>query len=124
MCVGKNVLIIDDCEDNLLLMRMLLELTGYKVISACNGEDGIQKANQAVPDLIILDLMMPDLSGLEVIKRLKANCDLPHIPTMLLTANTGLQRSEAIAADELFYKPFDLDCLMSKVSSLLSGIEA
>ncbi len=120
MCVGKNVLVIDDCEDNLLLVRFILEPLGFKVSSASNGEEGISKINHAPPDLIILDLMMPDISGLEVIRRLKSNCNLPDIPTMLLTANTSLKPEDAIAADELFYKPFDIDHLLLKVDSLLS----
>lgn len=120
MCVGKTVLVVDDCEDNLLLMRLMLEMFGFQVISACNGEDGIAKVSQTLPDLIILDLMMPDISGLEVIKRLRDNCKLPRIPTMLLTANVGIAREEAISADELFYKPFDMNSLISKVSCLLS----
>ena len=121
MCVGKNVLVIDDNEDNLFLLRLVLEILGCKVRSACNGEEGIAKVNQAIPDLIILDLMMPDISGIEVIKRLKANRKLPHIPTMLLTANVSLLREEAIAlCDELFYKPFDIEHLLSTVKLLLS----
>ena len=125
MCVGKSVLIIDDNEDNLFLMRLILEVLGCKVRSACNGEEGIAKVNQAIPDLIILDLMMPDISGLEVIKRLKANRNLPHIPIMLLTANVNLLKEEAIAfCDELFYKPFNIDHLLYKVKFLLSHKES
>ena len=121
MCAGKDILIIDDNEDNLFLLRLVLEILGCKVRSACNGEEGIAKVYQAIPDLIILDLMMPDISGIEVIKRLKANRKLPHIPIMLLTANVNLFKEEAIAlCDELFYKPFDVEHLLSKVRFLLS----
>ena len=120
MYVDKTVLVIDDCEDNLLLLKLTLEIMGLKVISAKNGKDGIVKVNQTIPDLIIVDLMMPDISGLEVIKRLKANCRLPSIPTMLLTANSAIAKKEVLAADELCYKPFNLDYLLSKVSRLLS----
>ena len=121
MCVGKSVLIIDDNEDNLFLLRLILEILGCKVRLACNGEEGIAKVKQAIPDLIILDLMMPDISGLEVIQRLKANRKLPYIPIMLLTANVDLFREEAIAVcDELFYKPFDIEHLLSKVKLMLS----
>ena len=121
MCVGKNVLIIDDNEDNLFLLRLILEILGCDVRSASNGEEGIAKVYRAVPDLIILDLMMPDISGIEVIERLKANRQLPYIPIMLLTANAELFRGEAIAlCDELFYKPFDVEHLLSTIKLLLS----
>lgn len=123
MSFDKTVLVVDDDEDNLLLIKLILEMIGCKVISACNGEDGIAKVNQVNPDLIILDLMMPDISGLEVIKRLKTDRNFSLIPTMLLTANANLQPEEVNGADEIFYKPFDIEHLLSKVNSLLSDRE-
>ena len=116
----KNVLVIDDCQDNLLLMELLLQSEGYRVNLASSGTQGLAEIKKSVPDLVVLDLMMPDLSGLEVIQRLKKSRRLSDIPTLLLTANANLKRQDAPDADEVCYKPFNIGNILDKISSLLS----
>ena len=116
----KNVLVIDDCQDNLLLMELLLQSEGYKVSLASSGKQGLAKIRHSLPDLVVLDLMMPDMSGLEVIKHLKNSRCLSNIPTLLLTANADLRQKDASDADELCYKPFGIHNILKKISSLLS----
>lgn len=118
-CKNKNVLIVDDSEDNLLLLELLLQNEGYKVSSANCGIKGLRAVSQQRPDLIILDLMMPDISGLEIIKQLKNKCYSRNIPILLLTANSEFKHSKAQKIDALCYKPFVLDSILEKIHSLL-----
>lgn len=116
---STKVLVIDDCPDNILLLEMLLEMEGYQVCSAASGRAGLRSAKNEAPDLIILDLMMPDMSGLDVIARLDGDYRLSNIPTLLLTANAELNPHEAYSASEIFYKPFDIENIVDKIKSML-----
>ena len=118
---GKSILVVDDCEDNLLLMELLLQSEGYKVKSANGGIEGLAQINKQSPDLIILDLMMPDMSGLEVIEHLKNKCQILNIPIMLLTANSDVRQEDIHDIDALCYKPFDIDSILETISSLFSS---
>ena len=117
---STKVLVIDDCPDNVLLLEMLLEMEGYQVCSATNGLAGLQSAKKEIPDLIIIDLMMPDISGLEVIDKLDRDDRLSDIPTLLLTANTELNPRAALGANDICYKPFDIENIVTKIKSILS----
>ena len=117
---SKSILVVDDCQDNLLLMELLLQGEGYRVRSAANGSEGVAKFNCQPPDLIIIDLMMPDISGLEFIQYLKHKCSLGNIPVIMLTANSYLRREEARDADLVCYKPFNIDCLLDQIKSVLN----
>lgn len=117
---GKNILVVDDCEDNLLLMELLLQSEGYKVTSADSGMKGLAEIEKQAPDLIILDLMMPDISGLEVIKRLKGKCHIVDIPIILLTANADFQLRDVENIDALCYKPFNIDYILGQIRSILT----
>ena len=117
---GKKVLVIDDCLDNLLLIKFVLESQGYSCKSACSGKKGLAEISQEIPDLIVLDMMMPDMSGLEVIACLKASDKFAHIPILLCTAHRYLDREDISKADDICYKPFNLDDLISKVEYLIA----
>ena len=117
---NRNVLVVDDNEDNLLLMELLLKSEGYRVNSANSGIGGLQKICQCHPDLIILDLMMPDISGLEVIQSLKSKCHLSSIPIILLTANSSLKPTDVKDVDAVCYKPFDLNNILEKIKLLMT----
>ena len=116
---GKSVLVVDDSEDNLLLMELLLQNEGYKVSSANSGTKGLEVVDKQRPDLIILDLMMPDMSGLEIIQHLKNKCYSANIPVLLLTANSEFRHAESQNIDALCYKPFTLDSILEKIRLLL-----
>lgn len=125
MCNVKDavVLVIDDCEDNLFLMEMVLLQDGYKVETASCGAEGIKKIHQLVPDLIILDMMMPDMTGLEVVEHIKPYKDLARIPILLCTANRFIQQKDVDRIEEIndiCYKPYDIGEIIAKINSLIA----
>ncbi|OGU68805.1 MAG: response regulator [Stygiobacter sp. RIFOXYC12_FULL_38_8] len=118
----KRILVIDDFPDNVFLLQDRLEREGYEVIKAYNGEMGIQKAIEEKPDLILLDVMMPDISGFDVCKKLSTTDGTNLIPIILLTAltevediKTGLQAG----AFDYIKKPFNKTELIARISSAL-----
>jgi CheY-like chemotaxis protein len=121
MCCYQNrdILVIDDYEDNLFLIQFIFEAIGCNVRTACNGKNGLIKVEQACPDLIILDLMMPDMSGIEFMKCLKNN-GWSHIPVLLLTANVNVDRKAAKDANSICFKPIDINDLTKEVGTLLA----
>jgi len=105
----ERILVVDDEEDILELVRYNLVKEGYHVIGALTGEDALKKARAEVFDLIILDLMLPGIDGLDVAKKLKNDKKTEHVPILMLTAKgeeadivTGL----VLGADEYVTKPF------------------
>jgi CheY-like chemotaxis protein/DNA-binding CsgD family transcriptional regulator len=89
------VLIVDDVPDNLSVLHDALDESGYTVLVATNGEDALQRARQALPDIVLLDAMMPGMDGFEVAKRLKALPETAHIPIVFMT---GLTETEHLVA--------------------------
>ena len=122
MCDIKDavVLIVDDCADNLFLMETILVQDGYRVETACSGEQGIQKIHRLVPDLIILDMMMPGMTGAEVIEQLKPFPHLAQIPIIVCTANTCIAKPDLKTVASICYKPIDISDVLTKVNSLVA----
>jgi two-component system phosphate regulon response regulator PhoB len=117
-----RILIVDDEEDILELLRYNISKEGYDVISAENGEGCLKLAHSHTPDLIILDLMMPDIDGLDVCKRLKKEDETKSIPVIMLTAKdtesdiiVGLE----LGADDYIAKPFSPKVLVARMKSVL-----
>jgi signal transduction histidine kinase/ligand-binding sensor domain-containing protein/DNA-binding response OmpR family regulator len=121
-----HVLIIEDEED--IRNYIVEELsTDYKVLSAKNGEEGINIANESIPDLIITDVMMPGLSGIELCKILKNQVITSHIPIIILSAKTTInQQIEGLemGADVYMIKPFNIDILKAQILRLISFRQA
>jgi len=118
----KKILIIDDYPDNVFLLQDRLEKEGFEVIKAYHGETGIQKAIEEKPDLILLDIMMPDISGFEVCKILTANQETKLIPIILLTALTeadSLKQGLSAGAFDYIKKPFNRTELIARINSAL-----
>ena len=117
---SKRVLVVDDVADNIFLVQFILESQGYEVNTAQSGKAALAQIEIAKPkpDLIILDLMMPEMNGFEVIDRLRNQKNLPHIPTILMTANTSVscQQAKGAGADEVIYKPLELEQLVAKIA--------
>ena len=86
--MADKILFIDDDVDTLKLVGLMLERQGYEIAVASDGITGLSKAATELPDLILLDVMMPDLDGLEVTRRLRADPALAHIPIIMFTAKT------------------------------------
>ena len=104
-------LIIDDEENNRMLLRDVLEVQGHTVTEATNGADALRLAGQHVPDAVLCDVMMPNMDGYEVCKRLKENPASAHVPVLLITALT--ERTERLAgiqagANDFITKPIDV----------------
>ncbi|MBW2428119.1 MAG: response regulator transcription factor [Deltaproteobacteria bacterium] len=116
------ILVVDDEEDILELVRYNLVKEGYQVTGALTGEDALQKARSEAFDLIVLDLMLPGIDGLDVTKKLKGNQKTEHIPIVMLTAKgeeadivTGLE----LGADDYITKPFSPRVLVARVRAAL-----
>ena len=120
----KKVLIIDDEVDLVETIRFPLELEGFQVLAAYNGEEGLNQARSENPDLVLLDLMLPKLDGYKICRLLKFDDRYKHIPIYMLTAKT--QEKDKIlgketGADAYITKPFDIDELIAKIKSSLSA---
>jgi two-component system alkaline phosphatase synthesis response regulator PhoP len=118
----ESILVVDDEEDILELVKYNLAREGYQVVCAATGEDAIAKAKRKLPDLILLDLMLPGIDGLEVCKLLKKDSKTEHIPIIMLTAKTeetdvvsGLE----VGADDYITKPFSPKVLTARVRTVL-----
>lgn len=119
-----TILVVDDDHMLLKMIGHILEQTGYEVLTIDNGEEALQKAAEHLPDLIILDLMMPLMSGLEVCRRLKANPDTNLIPVILLTANDFIDDKVAgfaLGVQDYITKPFNTQEFVSRVKSHVEG---
>jgi EAL domain-containing protein (putative c-di-GMP-specific phosphodiesterase class I)/DNA-binding response OmpR family regulator len=119
---AERILIVDDDEDVLLIVQTILDNAGYTVALARNGREGVEKAMDNHPDLILLDVMMPELSGWEVCTTLKSAPETRHIPIAMLTVKseirdliTGMQ----VGADDYITKPFTRKKLLATVKRLL-----
>jgi two-component system cell cycle response regulator DivK len=84
--MSKHILVVEDQEDNRQILRDLLGAAGYEMIEAENGETAVTVAAAEIPDLILMDIQLPEISGLEVTKWLKEDDDLAHIPVIAVTA--------------------------------------
>ena len=117
-----EILIVDDKLDNLKLLTTMLTEQHYQVRRAISGEIALQAMQNLQPDLILLDLVLPDMPGVEVLRRLRSDPQTRHIPVIVVSASTRQDdRIEALAAgaDDIFFKPYDDQLLMSRVRNLL-----
>ena len=118
----KRLLVVDDHEDNVEVLKARLEARGYEVRGAQDGEAALEVVQQWIPDLVLLDVMMPKVDGLEVVRRIKANDSLPFIPVIMQTALDSTERMVAgfeAGADEYVTKPINFQELEARVKSLL-----
>ncbi len=118
----EKILVVDDEEDILELLRFNLSREGYQISCAASGEDALSFVRSEIPDLIVLDLMLPGMDGLEVTKSLKNNLSTKDIPIVMLTAKgeeadivTGLE----LGADDYITKPFSPRILVARVRAVL-----
>jgi two-component system, OmpR family, alkaline phosphatase synthesis response regulator PhoP len=116
------ILVVDDEEDILELVRYNLGREGYQVLCAATGEDAIAKAKRKLPDVIVLDLMLPGIDGLEVCKLLRNDSKTEHIPVIMLTAKTeetDIVSGLEVGADDYITKPFSPRVLTARVRTIL-----
>ena len=120
-----TILIIDDEKDFCHFMRMNLESTNkYKIFVSTNARSGIKTAIRKKPDLVLLDIMMPNISGFEVLQKLKENVNTISIPVIMLTAlsdDESVAKAMGLYSHEYIVKPVEMDSLVSKIDRVLLG---
>lgn len=122
--MGKppKVLVVDDNPSNVDILKTRLSVHGYEILTATDGEQALRIARESRPDLILLDIMMPKLDGIEVCSRLKSDPELPFVPIIVMSAKSNpedvVQALEA-GADEYLSKPINQTALVARVKSML-----
>ena len=122
-----TILYVEDNDDNMFIVHRRLTLAGYVVSVARDGEEGVAMAADLRPDLIVMDLNLPVVDGLEATRRLKARPETKAIPIIALTAHADAEhRAEALAAgcDEFEEKPVDFHGLVAKIRAILDRPQA
>jgi CheY-like chemotaxis protein len=119
----KKILLIEDNELNRDMLSRRLQKRGYEVVTAVDGETGIAMAQAEAPALILMDVSLPGIDGLEATRRLKAAPETRHIPIVALTAYTmasDRDKALAVGCDDFDTKPIELPRLLEKIETLLS----
>jgi len=114
-----QILVVDDTPDNVFLLQTLLEAEGYGVETAYDGSAALAKIKASPPDLLLLDVMMPDMNGFEVAERIRQDAKLPHIPIVLITAHdeVAVGRGRDVGANDFIRKPIEFDELLTRVKT-------
>lgn len=118
----EKILVIEDEKDILELVIHNLDKEGYTAFGVTTGEEGLERVRKAPPDLIVLDLMLPGMSGLDVCRILKTDMETEHIPILMLTAKGGetdIVAGLEVGADDYVTKPFSLRVLIARVRAVL-----
>jgi CheY-like chemotaxis protein len=116
-----SILVAEDHPDSRDALRTLLEACGYRVTVAADGEEAIQRAMEAAPDLILMDLMMPGVDGLEAARRLRGRSEFSETPIVALTAmEGGRERALHAGFDDFVSKPIDLQAFLRKLERWLA----
>jgi adenylate cyclase len=118
---AARILVVDDVPENVRLLEAVLEAEGYDVVSATDGRGALELATSAEPDLVLLDVMMPELDGHAVCRQLREQEETAVLPVIMLTASEGSEKRTAIeaGADDFIPKPFNRDELLTRIKSLL-----
>ncbi len=122
MARRKRVLVVDDERDLVELIGLNLQRNGYEVITAHDGNTGLEMARKQAPDLIIMDVMMPGMSGRDVTMQLKGDSQTASIPILMLTAKTeetDIIVGLSMGADDYVTKPFSMKVLMARIAAVL-----
>ena len=123
---SKKILIVEDEPDILQLLTLYLEKEGYRTVSAASGMEGLRQVKQEKPDLVVLDLMLPEIDGLEVCRRLRSVPATAMLPIIMLTAKA--EESDTIiglelGADDYVIKPFSPKTLVARIKALFRRLE-
>jgi len=121
------ILIVEDNEKNLKLVRDVLQVKGYQTIEARNGEDGVKLARERTPDLVLMDIQLPGMSGIDALKALRADAATARLPVVAITASVMQQdRQQIVSAgfDGFIEKPVNLKNLLETVQGALKEPKA
>jgi two-component system, cell cycle response regulator DivK len=122
-----TILLVEDNEMNRDMLSRRLERRGYRIVLALDGEAGVEKAAQELPDLVLMDMSLPVLDGWEATRRLKSEPATRHIPVIALTAHamsSDRERAMNAGCDDYDTKPVELPRLLGKIEALLGGAPA
>jgi two-component system cell cycle response regulator DivK len=120
--MSKRILYIEDNPDNRLLVRRVLQADGYTVLEANDGQSGMTVAAETQPDLILMDINLPEIDGYEVTARLKQLPGISHVPIIAVTANVmkgDREKTLAAGCDGYIQKPIDIDLLPEQIERFL-----
>ena len=118
--MNKNIYVVEDNDDIRELVQYLLESEKYNVTGFANVTDFNKQIEVTTPDMMVLDVMLPDGNGMDVCNKLKSKENTKHIPILLMSANTNVAYiSKESLADDFIAKPFDIDDLIAKVKKLI-----
>jgi two-component system phosphate regulon response regulator PhoB len=120
--MSATILIVEDEADVGLMLRYNLEAEGFRVVTALSGDEAAERIREGVPDLIVLDWMLPGLSGIELCRRWRAREETASVPIIMLTARGEEEeriRGLATGADDYIVKPFSLPELLARINALL-----
>lgn len=124
---ASTILVVDDYSDNRHLLAAWLRAKGFKVVEAEDGKQGVLQANRSRPDLILMDLAMPELDGVEATRQIRERKAFARTPIFAITAfGTYDVRQDALAAgcNEVLSKPLDLESLLLKIKSTLASLDS
>ena len=120
--MGKRILVIEDQEDNRQIVRDLMTASGYELIEATTGEEGLEAASRERPDLILMDIQLPGIDGYEVTRRIKADPKLSKIPIIAVTSyalSGDDKKAFAAGCDGYVTKPYSPRLLLAKIREYL-----
>lgn len=122
---AKKILVVDDQADTVAILRMMLEKAGYDVTSASNGLEGSHKAQEVLPDVILLDIMMPIMDGYTMNRLLKGNAKTERIPVIIVSARPPektpvMGTDPGMRIDGYMVKPFQKEALLMKIEEVFS----
>jgi two-component system cell cycle response regulator DivK len=124
--MGKTILIVEDEPRNLKLLRDLLQRFGYEILEAQDGEQGVKIAGEKIPNLILMDIMMPKMDGLEATRIIKADIKTKHIPIIALTSYAmkgDRERTIEAGCDGYIAKPIDIQEVLKTIEHFLTTQE-
>jgi len=124
MAEKRTLLLVDDTETILLFLKTILSGGEFAFVTARNGAEALVRARETNPDLVLLDLLMPVMDGVEACRRLKGDPELKHIPVIAVTTRSeseSVERFRLAGADDVIFKPIKKLELLDKIGRLLSG---
>lgn len=122
---GQSILIVDDEPTARTLLRLILVRAGFNVVEAINGYQALERLEETAVDLVLLDVMMPGMSGIEVCEKIRADEKTAVVPVLLLSAKTdvlSIRRGLSAGADKYLTKPISPDVLLSHLHKALNGL--
>lgn len=123
--MASFILIVDDTSETRFMLRMLLELSGFEVQEAENGKDALEKMNESLPDLVLLDVMMPIMDGITACKKLRQDARFGQLPVIMISGKIqGSAAQEGIDAGATVYlsKPINSEQLLREIRTLISRV--